>query len=148
MVHYTRQEESFFNLNDRIGLNIELPMLPLTTPISVLLNHITETVKKRGLVLLHDAGVQSNSFLSSASLLPVQLLSFTNLGRSTSNSLTPRLQIAVVRADALVNDLLTTYKKDFVVKSAVTHRRFLVINFGKSVELWFYSIGSDLFFVI
>ncbi|KAE9389920.1 hypothetical protein BT96DRAFT_1066449 [Gymnopus androsaceus JB14] len=130
MVYYTRQEESFFNLNDRLGLNIELPLLPLSIPLSTVLNHITEMVRKRGIVLLHDSDMPSNSFLSSASLLPIQLLSFTNLGRKNSSSHTPCLQIAVVRADALVNDLVTTYKKEFVIKEAVTHQRYLVVNFA------------------
>ncbi|KAE9393326.1 hypothetical protein BT96DRAFT_999572 [Gymnopus androsaceus JB14] len=129
MVHYTRQEESFFNLNDRLGLNIELPLLPLNTPISTVLSHVTEAIRKRDLVLLHDLGGQS-SFLSAASLLPVELLSYTNMGHSTSASQTPRLRAAVIRADAIVNDLLTTYKQEFVVKSAITHRRFLVVNFA------------------
>lgn len=142
MVHYTRQEESFFNLNNHLGLNIEFPMLPLTTPISVLLNHVAETIKEHGLVLLppHDTGVQSSSFLSSASLLPLQLLSFTNMGRATSLSQTPRLQVAVIRADSTVHDLVTTYKKEFAPKVAVTHRRFLIINFGSSLKLLLDSV--------
>ncbi|KAE9383466.1 hypothetical protein BT96DRAFT_1033001 [Gymnopus androsaceus JB14] len=131
MVHYTRQEESFLNLNDRLGLNIELSMLPLNTPIRTLLTHVAQEIKKHGLVLLslQDVGMQS-SFVSSASLLPLQLLSFTNMGRSNSASQTPRLQTAIIRADSTVHDLLTTYKREFVVKAAITNRRFFVINFA------------------
>lgn len=145
MVHYTRQEDSFLNLNQRLGLNIECPMLPLTTPITTLLTHISEEIEKCGLVLLppYDALPQPSSFISAASLLPVQLLSFKNLGRHTSSSQTPRLQTAVIRADATVNDLVTTYYNEFAVKAAISHRNFLIVNFGKSL-IFYASINCSL----
>lgn len=133
MVYYMTYELEFLNLNNRLGLNIELPLLPLDTPISDLLTHLTEVIKDRGLINLPGLPPpEASSFLSPTTLLPVHLLSFVNWGRSNSSSQCPRLKPAVLRAGATVQTLLTTHKNEFVVKQAITQRRFLVINFGES----------------
>ncbi|KAJ3780174.1 hypothetical protein GGU10DRAFT_437944 [Lentinula aff. detonsa] len=128
-VFYLHQETSFYNLNQNIGLNFEYPLLPLDTLVDSLLQNISGKIREKGMMQLPNVGTNPPTFLSSSSLLPIQLLSFSNLGRANSRSKAPRLRAIALRTGTTIKDLVTLHQKDFAVRPAITHRNFLIVNF-------------------
>ncbi|KAJ3991902.1 hypothetical protein F5050DRAFT_1812031 [Lentinula boryana] len=128
-VFYLHQETSFYNLNQNIGLNFEYPLLPLDTLVDSLLQNISGKIQEKGMMQLPNVGTNPPTFLSSSSLLPIQLLSFSNLGRANSHSKAPRLRAIALRTGTTIKDLVTLHRKEFAVRPAITHRNFLIVNF-------------------
>ncbi|KAJ3793016.1 hypothetical protein GGU11DRAFT_854086 [Lentinula aff. detonsa] len=128
-VFYLHQETSFYNLNEVIGLNFEYPLLPLDTPVDSLLQNISGKIQEKGMMQLPNVGTSPPTFLSSSSLLPIQLLSFSNLGRANSLSKAPRLRAIALRTGTTIKDLVTLHRKEFAVHPAITQRNFLIVNF-------------------
>lgn len=126
--HYVHNDESFYNVGNLLGLNYEFSLIPISTTICDLLQHAASLIRKKQIVFFSQS---SSSSIFGSNANPLQLLSFTNWGRSSGGQ-SPRLQRASLKAGCTLGDLMTEdYRKDFIVKKhSVTRRKFLLLSYS------------------
>ncbi|KAL0571014.1 hypothetical protein V5O48_010947 [Marasmius crinis-equi] len=124
-VHYVRHQDSFNAVLNTLGLYHEVINVPLATPVLAVLDAVLQAVKDHGYAFQDTPTAVSN--IAAHERHPLQLLSFTNLGRPNGRNKALRLTTGAFHASMTIAELLT--KPEFAIpKLSITPRRYLELN--------------------
>ncbi|KAJ8082961.1 hypothetical protein PM082_008820 [Marasmius tenuissimus] len=125
LVQYQRHRESFGHCLDYLELSHRFQNPPVATTVSELVLHLTNQLRSRGYSLPEPP---SHTAFAIHEQLPLQLLSFTNLGQVNGPTKTPRLATGSFTSTTSLQDILANKREYAIPKLTVRSDNFFELN--------------------
>ncbi|KAK7043051.1 hypothetical protein VNI00_008789 [Paramarasmius palmivorus] len=126
MYRYHRNEETYKVVLNSLNLLHQFPNLPITTKLVELVQHLACLLNSKGYVFPPMAAISSGFALHEG--LPLQLLSYTNLGRPNGSNKTPRIASASYRSETTIADLLANPRDFAIARWSVSDKNYFIIH--------------------
>ncbi|KAK7025316.1 hypothetical protein VNI00_016098 [Paramarasmius palmivorus] len=126
MYRYYRNEESYCIILKALNLWYQFTHLPVTTKLVDLVRHLSDALVQKGFTFPPASGTSAG--FAPHEGLPLQLLSYTNLGRPNGGNKTPRLVSAAYRSETTLADIIANNREYAIAKWCICNQNYFLLH--------------------
>ncbi|KAK7032111.1 hypothetical protein VNI00_013481 [Paramarasmius palmivorus] len=129
MYRYYRNEESYCIILKALNLWYQFTHLPVTTKLVDLVRHLSDALVQKGFTFPPTSGTSAG--FAPHEGLPLQLLSYTNLGRPNGGNKTPRLVSAAYRSETTLADIIANNCEYAIAKWCICNQNYFLLHLSE-----------------